>query len=206
MTRAFVHAAAWWDAHAGPPRAELLPRAERLAASFATRILAHVLGEVALRSPVPLPELPWVLGSADGARDVLGPELRRALAPSRSLAIVHAGPATVAMALVEALGGLIDHEAVLVAFADDATAPHHEALAAALVLSRTPTDEPVLVLEPPVLRRTSSHSPRSEGTHPFMAARALARAAAVGRPTVETVACGGSERRDRWQIELSRRF
>lgn len=206
MTPAFVHAAAWWDAHAGPPRAELLPRAERLAASFTTRILAHVLGEVALRSPVPLSELPWVLGAANDARDALGPELRRALAPSRSLAIVHAGPATVAMALVEALGGLVDHDAVLVAFADDATDPHHEALAAALVLSRVTTDEPVLVLVPPVLRRTSSHSPRSEQTHPFVAARAIARAAAVGRPTVETVPCAGAERRDRWQIELSRSF
>jgi hypothetical protein len=205
MTRAFVHAAAWWDPHAGPPRAELLPRAERLAASFATRILAHVLGDVASRSPAPLSELPWVLGSADGAGEP-GPELRRALAPSRSLALVHAGPATVAMALLEALAGLVEHEAVLVAFADDATPPHHEALAAALVLSRITTGEPVLVLEPPVLRRTSSHSPRAEAKHPFMAARALAHAAAVGRPTVETVPSGGAERRDRWQIELTRGF
>jgi hypothetical protein len=205
MTRGFVHAAAWWDAHAGPPRAEILPRAERLAASFSTRILAHVLGEVAPRSPVPLGELPWVLGAIDGTCEP-GTELRRALAPSRSLAVVHAGSATVAMALVEALAGLVGHEAVLVAFADDATAPHHEAVAAAMVLSRAATGESVLVLEPPVLRRTSSHSLRSASTHPFLAALALARAGAVGRPTVESVAGGGPDRGDRWQIELSRGF
>lgn len=203
MTRGFVHAAAWWDAHVGPPRGELLPRAERLAASFGARILAHVLDEIASRSPVPLSELPWVLGWAEGAGEP-GSALRRTLAPSRSLSLVHAGPATVAMTLFEALAGLVDHEAVLVAFATDATLPHHEALAAALVLSRTATREPMLVLEPPVLRRTS-HAPRSEGTHPFIAARALARAAAVGQPTLETVPCGGPER-DCWQIELSRGF
>lgn len=62
-TRAFVRAAACWDAEAGPPKAELLPRAERLVASFSTRILAHVLGAVAERSPVSLPDVPWVLGS-----------------------------------------------------------------------------------------------------------------------------------------------
>lgn len=200
MTRAFVHAAAWWDAHAGPPRAELLSRSERLAASFATRILAHVLGDVAPRSPVPLHELPWVLGWGLGEHE-LAPALRRALAPCRSMTLVHAGPATVAMALLEALGGLGEHEAVLVAFGADVTPPHHEALAAALILSRSAPNEASLVLEPPTLRRAPSQRPDS--AHPLAAAVALARATAVGRPTVETVPCA-SDRSDRWRIELSR--
>lgn len=206
MTRAFVHAAAWWDAHAGPPRAELLTRTERLGASFPTRILAHVLGDVAPRSPAPLHELPWVLGTLELGTLELAPALRRALAPCRGVARVHAGAATVAMALLEALGALVEHEAVLVAFAADITPPHHEALAAALVLSRaSPADGASLALEPPALRRTLSHSQRPDGTHPFAAAVALGRAAAVGRPTVETVP-GAADRSDRWRIELSRGF
>lgn len=214
-TRALVHAAAWWDAEAGPPKAELLPRAERLAASFSTRILAHVLGGVAERSPVPLSDVPWVLGSAIGTA---GAELRRALVPSRGLALVHAGPATVAMALVEALGRLVEHEAVLVAFVQDVTPPRHEALAAALLLSRIsaeahesrrrppsegPATDAPLVLEAPSLRRTSSHSGRPASDHPLLAARALARAVLVGRPTVETVPCVGVDRPEHWRIELS---
>jgi hypothetical protein len=122
------------------------------------------------------------------------------------VALVHAGPATVAMALVEALGGLVDHEVVLVAFAHDATPPHHEALAAALLLSRVPFDASSLVLDPPALRRTSSHSARTEAMHPGAVARALARAVLVGRPTVETVPGTGPERSDHWRIELSRAF
>lgn len=200
-TRAFVHAAAWWDAEAGPPRAELLPRAERLAASFSIRMLAHVLGGVAERSPVPLSNVPWVLGSAGSHAP--SPELRRTLAPWQGVALVHAGPATVAMALVEALAWLVDHEAVLVAFVQDATPPHHEALAAAMLLSRAPAEAVRLVLEAPVLRRTPSHSRRSEGSHPLAAARALARAALVGRPTVETVPTSGADRPEHWRIELS---
>lgn len=205
-TRAFVRAAAWWDAEAGPPRAELLPRAERLAAGFSTRILAHVLGGVAERSPVPLSDVPWVLGSAIG--HVPGPELRRALMPSRGLALVHAGAATVAMALVEALGRLVEHEVVLVAFVQDATPPHHEALAAALLLSRAPAEEErasaavPLVLEAPSLRRTSSHSGRPAAAHPLLVARALAHAVLVGRPTVETVPSIGVDRPEHWRIEL----
>lgn len=202
--RAFVHAAAWWDDQAGPPRAELLPRDERLAASFATRMLAHVLDEVASRSAWPLAELPWVLGSATGAHEP-SPSLRRAAGPCRGLALVHAGPATVAMALFEALATLVDHDAVLVAFADDATPPHHEALAAALVLSRAPSDRSALVLDPPAPRRTPSHSRRTT-EHPLAAARALARAAMVGQPTVETVTRDASDRPDRWHIELRRGF
>lgn len=208
MTRAFVLAAAWWDAEAGPPRAELLPRAERMAASFSTRILAHVLDHVAERSPVPLGGLPWVLGSPDAPHEPPpGPELRSALAPTLGLALVHAGQATVAMALLEALGCLVEHEAVLVAFADDAAPPHHEALAVALLLSRLPHAS-TLVLDPPALRRTSAHFTRSEITrpcHPFMAARALARAVHVGRPTIETVPSTGAGR-DHWRIELSSAF
>lgn len=200
-TRAFVRAAACWDAEAGPPRAELLPRAERLAASFSTRILAHVLGAVAERSPVSLPDVPWVLGSPRS--HALGPELRRTIQPTRGLALVHAGPATVAMALVEALGRLVEHDAVLVAFVQDATPPHHEALAAALLLSRAPMGAAPLVLEAPSLRRTPSHSGRTESSHPLVAARALARAVLVGRPTVETVPCTGTHRPEHWRIELS---
>jgi len=203
-TRAFVHAAAWWDAEVGPPKAELLSRAERLAASFSTRILAHVLGGVAERSLVPLSDVPWVLGSA--LSHALGPELVRTLAPSRGLALVHAGPATVAMALVEALGRLVEHEAVLLAFVADATPPHHEALAAALLLSRAPMGATRLVIAAPVLRRTpshSGHSGRSEGSHPLAAARTLVRAVLVGRPTVETVPSMSADRPEHWRIELS---
>jgi hypothetical protein len=205
--RAFVHAAAGWEAEAGPPQAELLPRAERLAASFSTRILAHVLGGVAERSRVPLSDVPWVLGSASSHAP--GPELRRTLQPSRGVALVHAGPATVAMALVEALGRLVEHEAVLVAFVQDATPPHHEALAAALLLSRAPAEAGRLVLEAPVLRRTPSHSGhsgcsgRSESSHPLAAARALVRAVLVGRPTMETVPSSDADRPEHWRIELS---
>jgi hypothetical protein len=208
VTRAFVLAAAWWDADVGPPRAELLPRAERLAASFATRILTHVLALLAERSAVPLQDLPWVLGVPDAPHEPPpGPELRRALAPTCGLGLVHAGPATVAMALLEALGCLVEHEAALVAFAHDATPPHHhEALAVALLLARAPTDAASLVLAPPALRRTSSHFTRFESTQPFAAARALARAAHVGRPTVETVPSTRAERPDHWRIELSRAF
>jgi hypothetical protein len=209
MTRAFVLAAAWWDAETGPPRAELLPRAERLAAGFSTRILAHVLGEVAERSPVPLSGLPWVLGSPDATHEPPpGPELRRALAPTLGVALVHAGQATVAMALLEALGCLVEHEAVLVAFVADAAPPHHEALAVALLLSRL-AHASTLVLDPPALRRTSAHFPLTEleySGHPFTAARALARAVQVGRPTVETVPSTGSDRPDHWRIELSSAF
>jgi hypothetical protein len=138
---AFVHAAAWWDADVGPPQTELLSRDDRLAASFTTRILAHVLEPVALRSTAPLCSIPWVLGAPDEPTEPLppGPELRRSsLVPAHGLAFVHAGPATVAMALLEAFGWLVEHESVLVAFVQDATPPHHEALAAALLLSRSP--------------------------------------------------------------------
>jgi hypothetical protein len=206
MTRAFVQVAAWWDADAGPPRAELLPRAERLTASFSTRILAHVLGHVAEHAPVPLHDVPWVLGSPPHEP---APGLRRVLSSTCGSTFVHAGPATVAMALVEALGASIEHEAVLVAFARDATPPHHEALAAALLLSRAPGQASALVLEAPTLRRAPAPSGRTESAHPLAAARALARAVLVGRPTVETVPCMGADRPDRpdhWRIELSRAF
>jgi len=209
MTRALVCVAAWWDADAGPPRAELLPRAERLAASFSTRILAHVLGRVAEHPAVRLHDVPWVLGSP--ALYEPDPELRHALAPNHGLALVHAGPATVVMALVEALGCLVEHEAVLVAFAQDATPPYHEALAAALVLSRAlpsaepPTEISALVLEAPTLRRAPAPT-RPERSHPLAVARALARAVLVGRPTVETVPCTEADRPDHWRIELSRAF
>lgn len=123
---------------------------------------------------------------------------------------MHAGTATVAMALVEALGRLVEHDAVLVAFVQDATPPHHEALAAALLLSRAPAETPgrpmgpaPLVLEAPSLRRTPSHSGRTDGSHPLVAARALAHAVLVGRPTVETVPCMGADRPEHWRIELS---
>lgn len=216
--RALVHVAAWWDADAGPPEAAILPRAERLAARFSTRILAHVLGRVAERSPVPLPDVPWVLGLPDTALHEPAPELRRALGPSRGLALVHAGPATVAMAVVEALGGLVEHEAVLLAFVQDATPPHHEPLAVALLLMRSPAfarqqhsavEGPperasALVLEAPTLRRTSSHSGRTDEKHPLAVARALARAVLVGRPTVETVPSVTTDRREQWRIELAR--
>lgn len=205
VPEAHVSAAAWWDADAGPPRAELLSRDDRLAASFTTRILAHVLEHVAERSPVPLHTLPWVVGSAVASCEPPPPsaELRRALTPSHGLGCVHAGPATVAMTLLEALGCLIDHEAVLVAFVQDATSPHHEALASALLLTRSPAPTPALVLEPPTLRRTSSHSTRSTvDAHPLAAARALARAVHVGRPTIETVPSPGLDRADCWRIEL----
>lgn len=201
MSRAHVLAAAWWDAHAGPPNAELLPRAERIAASFSTRILAHVLGQLSQRSTVPLHSLPWVMGSA------LDPQLRHALAPACGVALVHAGPSTVAMSLLEALGYLVDHDAVLVAFAHDAAPPHHhEPLAAALLLSRVPSQSPTVALEPPTLRRTSTHFTRTAYLHPFAAAHAIARAAHVGRPTIETVPSTSADRPDHWRIELCRAF
>lgn len=200
---AFVHAAAWWDADAGPPCADLLPRDQRLGASFSTRMLAHVLDHVGQRSAMPLHHMPWVLGSPEAAPELEphGPTLHRALGLPLGLACVHAGPATVAMTLLEALGQLADHPAVLVAFVRDATPPHHEAIASALLLSRSPRPEPTLVLVPPSLRRTSSHSPRAV-VDPLAAARALARAVFVGSPTVETVPSAGLVRPDGWRIEL----
>lgn len=200
---AFVHAAAWWDSDAGPPRAELLARDVRLTASFSTRILAHVLGHIAQRSPVPLPTLPWVLGASDATYE-LPPVLRRALAPTHGLACVHSGPTTVAMALLEALGHLVEHEAVLVTFVQEASSPHHEPLASALLLARVPLRspgrQPSLVLAPPSLRRATSGSiPTAD---PFTVARSLARAVHVGQPTLETVSSAGPDRPDYWQIEL----
>ncbi|MCX4247715.1 hypothetical protein [Paraliomyxa miuraensis] len=197
--RAFVFAAAWWDTDAGPPRAELLPRDVRLGASFSARILAHVLDRIAERSPRPLHELPWVLGASEDTHE-LPLELRNVLSPTHGLACVHAGPATVAMALLEALGTLADHEAVLVAFVQGAGPPHHDPLASTLVLSREPGPEPALLLEPPALRRVAAGPIRS--TTPFAAARSIARAATVGQPTVETIPSNQLDRRDCWQIRL----
>ncbi len=206
MSRAYVLAAAWWDADEGPPSAELLPRAERIAAGFSTRILAHVLGQISQRSPVPPHALPWVLGLPDGPYESpLSPPLREIVAPGHCFGLVHAGPAAVAMALFEALGLLTEHEAVLVVFAHDAAPPRfHEPLAAGLLLSRTQAQSSALTLEPPTLHRTPSHFARAKSTHPFAAARALARAACVGSPTVETVHCCDADRGDYWRIELCR--
>lgn len=211
MTRAYVLGAAWWDADVGPPSAESLPRAERIAASFSTRIFAHVLDQLAQRSAVPLEALPWVLGSIDAPPEPprAGSRLRRVLAPTRGSSLVHAGAATVAMSLLEALGMLVEHEVVLVGFVHDAAPPHsHEPLAVALLLSRASGKSGALMLEVPVLRRTSAHtsahSTRNMDTHPFAAARGLARATCVARPTVETVPSVGSDPRDHWRIELCR--
>ncbi|MCA9708370.1 MAG: hypothetical protein KDK70_21150 [Myxococcales bacterium] len=207
--RGYVEHAAAWDADAGPPAAELLPRAERSAASFETRILAQVLGELAPRALAPLPSLPWVLGLGDetAASRLPGAALRRALAPRSGLSLVYAGAATVPMALLEGLAHLVDHPAVLVAFAADAAPPHHEALAAALLLTREPTGRARLVLTTPTLRRTSSHSERrTTHEHPLMPALVLARAINVGQPTVHTVPPCAPDRREHWQIELRTAF
>lgn len=210
MSAASIHGfaaiAAAWDADQGPPVATLLSRSERSAASFATRILAHVLGRVASRSSAPLSSMPWVLGTAE-ASILPGPLLRRILAPARELTCVRAGVATVPMVLVEALAHLARQDAVLVAFAQDATPPYHEALAAAWLLTREPVFETSLELRPPTLRRTSTYSePRSKRTHPLVSALRLARAIDVGQPTVETVPSCASDRPESWRIELSRAF
>jgi hypothetical protein len=205
--RGHAAGAAGWDADSGPPSAELLPRADRGAASFSTRILAHVLGELWSRSPRPSSSLPLVLGVVDGAEPVLSGPLRRVLTPRCALSQISAGVATVPMMLIEALAMLTQHDAVLVACAQDAAPPHHEALAAALLLTREPSSPTSLVLEAPTLRRTFSHSERKvRHRHPLASALALARAINVGQPTVETVPSCESDRPERWQIELTHGF
>lgn len=205
--RGFATIAAAWDADRGPPVAQLLSRSERSEASFSTRILAHVLGEVASRSAAPLSSMPWVFGTTERSAVLPGPVLRRILTPQRGLSRVGAGVATVPMALFEALAHVARTDAVLVAFAQDAAPPHHEALAAAWLLTRTPASETSLLIGPPTLRRTSSHSERkSRRGHPLSPALRIARAIDVGQPTVETVASGESDRAESWRIELSRSF
>ena len=204
--RGFVAAAAAWDADSGPPEAGPLSRAERSTAGFSTRILAHVLGRLQARAPVPLSSLPWVLGLAPGP-PVPALSLRGSLAPGGARSLVHAEIATVPMALIEALAHLASHHAVLVAFVDDATPPYHEALAAAWLLVDEPAPQTRLVLEPPTLRRTSSHSERTaRRQHPLVAGLRLARAIDVGQPTVETVPSCEPGRSECWRIELSDAF
>ena len=207
--RGFAASATAWDADSGPPHVELLPRADRREASFSTRILAHVLGRVAAGSPVSLSSVPWVFGVGEGSAPaaVPGSLLRRLLAPERGLVRVHAGAATVPMVLIEALAHLIRHEAVLVAFVQDATPPYHEALAAAWLLTRESRADAVLVLGPPTLRRTSSYSERTpRAEHPLASALRLARAIDVGQPTVETVSSCEPDRPGSWRIELRAAF
>ncbi|MCH9684204.1 MAG: hypothetical protein K0V04_22415 [Deltaproteobacteria bacterium] len=207
MSRAFVAGASEWSAEAGPPRAELLTRTQRAGAEFCTRILAHVIAEATARALVEPSTIPWVLGSAVDSPSWLTPDapLRRALQPSSGVGIVHAGPGTAAMCLVEAIALVDDSDAVLVALAQDATSPYHEALAVAFVLTAAPR-EGGLVLETPVLRRTRESTRRTESEHPLKALLDVARAVSVGQPTVQTVAPGPPDRPERWQIELGRPF
>lgn len=203
MTDAFVTAAAWWTADAGPPHPELLPRTTRATAGFVTRVLAHVLGR--LGELAQLRELPWVLGTPGPDAHALrsSSALRRAVDPCHGLSVIEAGQATVAMAVVEALGFLEQHPVVLVAFVQDATPPYSEAMAAALVLAREATPDARLRLVAPQLRRTLSHSRPPDHRLPSIeAAIRLARAVDVGRPTVETIPSGGPQGGECWAIEL----
>ena len=206
---AHIEAAAWWDADSGPPVAELLPRVDRLAADLPTRMLAHVLGSIADESITALADLPWVVGVPVGSSVVLGPDsqLRRLLEPSAAVGVIHAGAATLAMTLLEAMGLLVDHDRVLVVFSQDATPPHNEASAAALLLARTPSAKNQLRLEMPRLRRNASRARPDLRSRPMLeTAIALARAADVGRPTVETVPAGDPDRPEHWRIELCHAF
>ncbi|MEM7154446.1 MAG: hypothetical protein AAF799_16485 [Myxococcota bacterium] len=206
---AHIQAAAWWDADSGPPVAELLPRAERLAADLSTRALAHVLGSLVERTADSLAELPWVVGVPVGSKIVLGPgsALRRIVAPGLAVGVVHAGAATLAMTLLEAMGLLADHDRVLVIFSQDATPPHNEASAAALLLARTPSAKNELRLEVPQLRRSALRARPELRPRPMLeTAIALARAADVGRPTVETVPADAADRPEHWRIELHHAF
>ncbi|MEX1361484.1 MAG: hypothetical protein AB1Z98_00035 [Nannocystaceae bacterium] len=203
MIGGFVRSAAWWNADAGPPQADLLPRPLRARASLPTRILAHVLDR--LDASVPLGELPWVVGSPPAAHDRLaqGSPLRAVLGPSAGLSLVHAGPATVPMALLEALARLNDHDAVLVAFAHDATPPYSEAMAAAFVLAARDVPDDRLVLEVSRLHRAAADAPdRRDSQSSFDAALRLAHAASVGQPTSESFATTGPDPRECWGIEL----
>ena len=200
MTDAFVRASAWWTVDAGPPHAELLPREQRASAGFSTRILAHVLGR--LTAEAPLSALPWVLGCSAAPHD----SLRRSLAPAEGWRLVDAGPATVAMTLLEAHACLVEHPHVLVAFAQDATPPYSEAFASALVLSREAESEDGLWLMAPRQHRARPATSRGGEPPSLDAALRLARAADVGRPTVETIPSGSPERPDCWRIELRRAF
>ncbi len=151
--------------------------------------------------------VPWVLGCPHADVSWLAPHapLRSALEPSDPIELVCAGPTTAAMIVVEALAMLTDHETVLVAVAQDATSPYHEALASALVLTRTPLVD-ALVLEPPVLRRHSGVTRRTKSDHPLAPMRDLARAALVRQPTLQSVPPHDADRPENWQIELHRRF
>lgn len=205
MSGGFVRSAAWWNADAGPPQADLLPRPLRARAALPTRILAHVLER--LEAPVTLGELPWVVGCPAAAHDRLARQspLRAVLGPSAGLSLVHAGPATVPMALLEALAHLVDHDAVLVAFAHDATPPYSEAMAAAFVLAarRSADDRLVLDVSRPHRAAVDADAPECRNSQTsFDAALRLARAAGVGQPTTESFATLGPDPRQRWGIEL----
>ena len=132
--------------------------------------------------------------------------LRRSLAPAEGWRLVDAGPATVAMTLLEAQACLVEHPHVLVAFAQDATPPYSEAFASALVLSREAESEDGLWLMAPRQHRARPATSRGGEPPSLDAALRLARAADVGRPTVETIPSGSPERPDCWRIELRRAF
>ncbi len=199
-----IAAAASWTADVGPPRAERLSRAERGTASFSTRILAHVLGELfsnpdAVRGP-----RPWVHGVTDLAdTETLGdPAILRIVEPSPGPIRIYAGTTVVPMALLEGMALLEEHDAVLVTFGQDAVPPHHEALAAGLVLTRESPNSRI-VLHPPVLRRTSSHLGSSRmKEHPLSVGIRIVHAIKVGQPTVETVPSGDVDHQAHWRIEL----
>jgi len=199
-----IAAAASWTADVGPPRTELLSRAERSAASFSARILAHVIGELSSHPDITSLPRPWVHGVTDLAdtQTLRDPVLLRIIDPSPGPLRVHAGRTVVPMTLLEGMALLEDHDAVLVTFGQDAIAPHHEALAAALILTRE-SPNPALVLHPPVLRRTSSHlGATGAKEHPLSVSLRIVRAINVGQPTIETVACRDVDHQAHWRIEL----
>jgi len=180
-----------------------------VAADFTTRILAHVLDEVAQRSGLTLTELPWVLGGDTTLHDALAPNSTRwgVLTPTRGQGLVDGGEATVAMTLIEGLAWLVDHEVVLVAFARDAAPPYNEALAAALLLARSRRAGDRLRLVAPQLRRSGGHSaPGTLRCSPLSTSVEIARAACVGQPTIQTEPFSNAERPEHWRIELRSAF
>jgi len=201
--RCYATAAAVWDADAGPPRAELLTRAERSVAGFSVRILAHALGSLSSGESAHAWPRAWVHGVTDlaAATALVDAPLRRVLRPAGP-AFVHAGPELVPMTLLEAMGRLVDRPAVLVTFVQDAMAPHHEALAAAIILARQPTPR-ALNLYPPVLRRTSAYlGPLPKHAHPLASIARITTAINVGRPTIETTPSEEGHDDVHWRIEL----
>lgn len=201
MKAAYVRAASLWDADVGPPRAELLPRAERLAAGFSTRILAHVLDEIALQTSVELSSVPWVVAAPTFTEVVhaLG-SLPHIVGLTHAVTPLHADAATVPMATIEAMGTLIVHSQVLLVFVQDAKVPTCEAKASALLLSRECAVGDRLCVRAPALLR-GGRPGGNKAVPSIDAANSLARAALVREPTIQTVRAGGM-RAEQWCVEL----